>query len=161
MTEPRITRIYTDKNFIDLWSKILKPTKVKSVLTGGSNVPPGIIHEELSEKIIGSAMCVLNELKPGLDEKLYENALVIELVDQGLGVEQQKSFPVHYKEHFVGKLIPDLIVDNRIIVDAKVVESFNDAHFAQMLGYLSITGLRLALLLNFKHSKLKWKRVVK
>ena len=111
--------------------------------------------------IIGAAMRVLNELKPGLDEKLYENALVIELVDQGLKIDQQKSFPVHYKNRFIGKLVPDLIVDHQVIVDLKVVEAFNDTHIAQMLGYLSITGLRLAMLINFKHAQLKWKRVVK
>jgi GxxExxY protein len=57
-------------------------------------------------------------------------------------------------------LIPDLIVDGSVIVDAKVVSGFNDAHIAQMLGYLNITRLQLALLLNFKHSTLEWKRVV-
>lgn len=53
-------------------------------------------------------MAVLNELKPGLDEKLYENALVIELVARGHTVEQQREHPVHYKGHFIGKLVPDL-----------------------------------------------------
>jgi len=126
------------------------------------NDPSGrLLHSELSEKIIGAAIRVLNELKPGLDEKLYENALLIDLADQGLSVEQQKSFPVHYKDRFIGKLTPDLIVEGKVIVDPKVVEAFNDTHIAQMLGYLSITGLRLALLLNFKHAKLAWKRVVK
>ena len=106
-------------------------------------------------------MTVLNELKPGLDEKLYENALVIELTSRGHTIEQQRSFPVSYRGHFIGKLIPDLIVDNLVIADPKVVTSFNDSHIAQMLGYLNITGLEVALLLNFKDSKLHWKRVVK
>jgi GxxExxY protein len=65
-------------------------------------------HEELTGQIIGAAMAVLNELKPGLDEKLYENALVNELTGQGHTVEQQRSYPVHYREHFIGKLVPDL-----------------------------------------------------
>ncbi len=82
-----------------------------------------LIHEALSEHILGAAMTVLNELKPGLDEKLYENALVI--------------------------------------ADPKVVSGFNDTHLAQMTGYLALTGLRLALLLNFKYAKLQWKRVVR
>ena len=105
-------------------------------------------------------MAVLNELKPGLDEKLYENALVIELAERGHAVEQQREFPVHYHGHFIGKLVPDLIVDGKVIVDPKVVSAFNDTHIAQMLGYLNITGLDVALLLNFKEAKLTWKRVV-
>jgi GxxExxY protein len=75
-------------------------------------------------------------------------------------VGQQRSFSVHYRGHFVGKLVPDLIVDERVVVDPKVVVSFNDTHVAQMLGYLNITGLRVAMLLNFKSARLEWKRVV-
>jgi len=118
-------------------------------------------HEDITKDIIGAAMAVLNELKPGLDEKLYENALVIELVARGHTVEQQREYPVHYKGHFIGKLIPDLIVDGKVIVDPKVVTAFNDTHIAQMLGYLNITGLEVALLLNFKEATLTWKRVVR
>jgi len=120
-----------------------------------------LIHEDLSKSIIGCAMAVLNELKPGLDEKLYENALLIELKKKGHNVEQQRSFAVYYDETHIGTLIPDLIVDSRVIVDPKVVVSFNENHIAQMIGYLTITGMQLALLLNFKHAKLNWKRVVK
>ena len=118
-------------------------------------------HEDITKAIIGAAMAVLNELKPGLDEKLYENALVIELVARGHTVEQQREYPVHYRGHLLGKLIPDLIVDGRVIVDPKVVTAFNDTHIAQMLGYLNITGLEVALLLNFKEATLSWNRVVR
>ena len=104
-------------------------------------------------------MEVLNELRPGLDEKLYENALAVELQRRGHNVEQQKNYPVHYREQYVGKLVPDLIVDGKAIVDPKVVTAFNDTHIAQMLGYLNITELEVALLLNFKEAKLTWKRV--
>lgn len=120
-----------------------------------------LIHEELSKSIIGAAMTVLNELKPGLHEKLYENALVIELRKRGHEVEQQREFPVHYKGQFIGKLIPDLIVDQKVIVDPKVVTGFDDNHIAQMIGYLAKTDLQLALLLNFKYAKLRWKRIVR
>ena len=117
-------------------------------------------HKELSEAIIGAAMKVLNALRPGLDEKLYENALVIELTKGGHQVEQQRRFPVHYDGHLVGTLVPDLLVDEAAIVDTKVASAFHDSHVAQMLGYLNITGYDLALLLNFKFAKLQWKRVV-
>ena len=120
-----------------------------------------LIHKELSEDIIGAAMKVLNTLKPGLDEKLYENALVIELTKRGHRVDQQKSFPVHYEGQLIGTLVPDLIVDELVIVDPKVVTNFTDTHVAQMTGYLAITGLQLALLLNFKFARLGWKRIVR
>jgi len=118
-------------------------------------------HEDITKNIIGAAMAVLNELKPGLDEELYENALVIELVARGHTVEQQREYPVHYKGHFIGKLVPDLMVDGKVIADPKVVSAFNDTHLAQMLGCLNITGLEVALLLNFKEATLTWKRVVR
>lgn len=118
-------------------------------------------HEEITKDIIGAAMAVLNELKPGLDEKLYENALLIELVNRGHTVEQQREYPVHYKGHLIGKLVPDLIVDAVVIADPKVVTAFNDTHIAQMLGYLNITALDVAPLLNFKEAKLSWKRVIR
>jgi GxxExxY protein len=120
-----------------------------------------IVHAELSEAIIGAAMKVLNTLKPGLDEKAHENALVIELRKRGHRIEQQRRFDVLYDGQVVDTLVPDLIVDEAVIADPKVVDDFNAAHFAQMLGYLSITNLRLALLLNYKHADLRWKRVVR
>jgi len=120
-----------------------------------------LVHEALSREVVGAAMAVLNELKPGLDEKLYENALVLELRARGRKVEQQRQYPVSYRQRHIGTLIPDLIVDDLVIADPKVVTAFNDNHLAQMTGYLAITGLRLALLLNFKHATLGWKRVVR
>ena len=120
-----------------------------------------LIHEELSSDIIAAAMHVLNEMKPGLDEKLYERAMVIELRRRGHVVESQKKFSVFYQNELIGNLTPDLIVDDKVIVDPKVVAGFNEAHVAQMTGYLTITGLELALLLNFKSARLEWKRVVR
>ena len=120
-----------------------------------------VLHEKLSGAIIGIAMEVLNELRPGLDETLYERAMAIELRRQCHTVEMQRSFHVFYRGELIGTLIPDLIVDGSVIVDPKVVSAFNETHVAQMIGYLNITGLELALLLNFKNARLDWKRVVK
>ena len=120
-----------------------------------------LVHADVSEAIIGAAMTVLNTLKPGLDEKLYERALVIELLKKGHRVSQQQRFPVHYDGHLIGTLVPDLIVDGSVVVDPKVVSAFNETHMAQMLGYVAITDLKLALLLNFKNARLDWKRVVR
>src|SRR6058998_762893 len=120
-----------------------------------------MIHEELSGEIIGTGMEVLNELKPGLDEKLYERAMIIELKHRGHSVSVQSSFPVSYRGELIGNLIPDLIVDDAVIVDPKVVSCFSDTHVAQMIGYLNITRLDLALLMNFKNARLEWKRVLR
>lgn len=120
-----------------------------------------LIHPELSRAVIGCAMTVLNALKPGLNEKAYENALVLELQAHRIAVEQQCRYEVRYRGVMVDLLVPDLIVGRRIIVDPKVVEDFNASHIAQMAGYLAVTELRLAMLLNFKHATLQWKRVVR
>jgi GxxExxY protein len=105
-------------------------------------------------------MDVLNELRPGLDEKLYERAMKIELKHRGHSLSIQRAFPVLYRGELIGNLIPDLIVDDAVIVDPKVVACFTDTHVAQIVGYLNITGLDLALLLNFKNAQLEWKRVL-
>src|SRR5213083_3263256 len=109
-----------------------------------------MIHEELSGTIIGAALEVLNELKPGLDEKLYERAMIIELKHRGHSVTVQSSFPVSYRGELIGNLIPDLIVDDAVIVDPKVVSCFSDTHVAQMIGYLNITHLDLVVLPYFQ-----------
>src|SRR5712671_6438030 len=95
-----------------------------------------MIQEELSGEIIGAGMDVLNELRPGLDEKLYERAMIIELKRRGHTLSIQRAFPVFYRGELIGNLIPDLIVDDTVIVDPKVVACFTDTHIAQMLGYL-------------------------
>ena len=122
---------------------------------------PEYQHALLTQDIIGAAMLVLNELRPGLDEKLYDNALAIELRHRGHKVDQQARFPVNYRGEIIGTLVPDLLVDEAVIVDPKVTQTFSDSHIAQMIGYLSITNLVVALLLNFKFAKLQVKRVVR
>ena len=106
-------------------------------------------------------MTVLNTLKPGLDEKLYERASAIELEKRGRHVSPKREYPVYYDRQKVGSLIPDLVIDDLVIVDTKVVNASHEAHTAQMIGYLAITGLKLAILVNFKCRRLEWKRVVR
>ena len=119
-----------------------------------------LLYPELSEDIIGAAMTVLNTLKPGLSEKAYENALVIELRKRGHKVDQQQRFNVYYEGALIDTLVPDLIVDDLVIADPKKVTSFAHTHTEQMKGYLAITKLRLALLLNFNYADLRWQRIV-
>lgn len=118
-------------------------------------------HKELTHAIIGAAMEVLNELRPGQDERVYERALEVELGLRSHALERQKQYPINYKGVPIGTFIPDMIVEGKVIVDPKVVTAFNENHVAQMLGYLAITNLEVALLLNFKHAKLEWKRIVR
>ncbi len=107
-------------------------------------------HTELTREVIAAAIAVQKELRPGLGEKLYEVALCIELADRGIQFEQQPRYEAFYKKHFIGHLIPDLVVEDKIIVDVKCVESFTASHSAQIIGYLNITELEIGLLLNFK-----------
>lgn len=118
-------------------------------------------HAELTREVIGAAIEVQRSLKLGLDEKIYETALCIELAERGISFSQQPEYPIHYKGKFIGKLRPDLVIENSIIVEAKVAENFSQQHYSQLLGYLAITELELGLLLNFKTIPLGIKRLVK
>ena len=80
----------------------------------------------------------------------YERAMIIELKRRGHSLSIQRAFPIFYRGELIGNLIPDLIVDDAVIVDPKVAACFTDTHVAQMLGYLNITGLDLALPLNLR-----------
>ncbi len=118
------------------------------------------LYKEETHKIIGCAFEVLNTLGHGLLEKPYENALVVEFGLQQIPYQQQARFPVTYKAVQVGEYMPDLIVFNRIVVDTKVIERIGNNEKAQIINYLKITGLRVGLLLNFKHPKLEWERII-
>ena len=118
-----------------------------------------ILKEEVFG-VVGCAMEVLNELGHGLLEKPYENALVVELGLKNISVEQQSRYEVMYKGVQVGEYVPDLITHGKLVVDTKVIEQITNHNLGQMLNYLKITGLKVVLILNFKHPKLEWKRIV-
>ena len=119
-----------------------------------------VLHKELSFEIVGAAMEVLNTLGHGLNEKVYENALVAELRSRGIRVEQQKRLSVVYKNILVGEYVPDLLVDEKVILDTKVIEAISDAEVGQVMNYLRIAKLELGILLNFRRPKLEYRRVV-
>lgn len=120
-----------------------------------------LIYQDHSYQIIGCAMEVHNTLGPGLNEKPCENALAIEFKLAGIDFLQQQPFPVIYKGHVVGECIPDLIAFRKIVVEAKTVPSIGDSELGQMMNYLKITGHQLGIIINFRHPKLEWERVVK
>ena len=119
-----------------------------------------LLLKEETHQIIGHAFDLLNAIGHGLHEKIYENALVVEFKLQRITFDQQKRFPVVYKGTQVGGFVPDLIAFGAIIVDAKVIDRITDHERGQMINYLRITGLRVGLILNFKHPRLDWDRVV-
>lgn len=105
-------------------------------------------------------MEVHNTIGNVLNEKIYENALVVECRLRKISYDQQPRFPVDYKGCRVGEFIPDLILHGSIIVDTKTIDRITDYELAQMLNYLRVTGLPLGLIINFKHAKLEVKRVI-
>ena len=120
----------------------------------------GLKYEKETQQIIGCAMQVLNTLGHGLLEKPYENALVVEFKEKGIHYQQQPRFDVVYKGINVGEYIPDLIVFDKIVADAKVIERIGKHEMGQMFNYLKITGHKVGLILNFKRMRLEWKRIV-
>jgi len=111
-------------------------------------------------QIVGCAIEVLNTLGHGIVEKPYENALVVEFGLRNIPYRQQPLFDVLYKGNKVGLFIPDLIAFDAVVVDTTVIDKITDHERGLMLNYLRITKLRVGVILNFKHAKLEWERIV-
>ena len=116
--------------------------------------------DKITETIIGDAMKVSNALGSGFLEKVYENALCLELERSGLGVEKQNSIAVTYEGSMVGEYFADILVNEQVIVEVKAVKSIEEIHQAQLLNYLKATGIHLGLILNFGTPRLGIKRMV-
>ena len=127
-------------------------------LTG--HTPDKLLLRAETHQILACAFDVLNELGHGLNEKCYENALVVEFALRKIASVQQRQFDVLYKGHKVGLFIPDLIAFDQVIVDAKVIDQITDHERGQMKNYLRITKVRVGLIMNFQHPKLQWERIV-
>ena len=113
-----------------------------------------------TEKIIGFAFEVLNEIGHGLNEKIYENSLTVLFKQNNIAFDQQRRFSVVFRGVQVGEFIPDLIAFGSVIVDTKVIDRITDHERGQMLNYPRITKLRVGLILNFKNSRLEFDRIV-
>jgi len=116
--------------------------------------------DALTEQVIGSAYKVANNLGYGFLEKVYENALRLELVKSGLDVKQQKPINVVYCDEVVGEFVADLFIDNELIIELKSVRTIDGAHIAQCLNYLKATRKSLGLVINFGEQNVQVKRVV-
>ena len=121
---------------------------------------PKLLFKEEVFQIVGCAIEVLNTLGHGIIEKPYENALVVEFRLRAVPFRQQPVFDLFYKEIKVGLFVPDLIAFDAIVVDTKVIDRISEHERGLMLNYLRITKLRVGVILNFKHRKLEWERVV-
>jgi GxxExxY protein len=114
----------------------------------------------ISRTIIGGAQAVNSKLGFGFLEKVYENALAIELRNRGMKLDHQHPVHVRCGEEIVGDYIADLLIEGSIVVEVKAVSVLNRAHHAQCINYLRATGLSVCLLLNFGRPRLELKRIV-
>lgn len=117
------------------------------------------LHSELTEKIIGQAFNVYNVLGCGFLEKVYENALCKKLADAGLKAQQQYPVKVIFEEEIIGEYCADILVEDKVIVELKAVESLNSIFEVQLVNYLKATGIEVGRLINFG-KKLDIKRKV-
>jgi len=124
------------------------------------NTNKELIHGDLVGLIVGAAFEVHNVLGYGFLEKVYENALLVEMAKRGMNVEAQKALKVKYKDAIVGDYVADLIVDEKVIVELKAEDTYNKQHEAQLLNYLKATGLKVGVLINFGRTKCDFKRLV-
>src|SRR6267143_3045552 len=128
--------------------------------TNGHEYGIAEIVEGVADKVIGAAYEVANILGPGFLEKVYERALLRELSLRGMRARSQVSFPVAYKEHYIGEYLADLLVEDQLIVELKCVERFSNEHLAQCINYLKASHLEKALLINFQKPRVEWKRIL-
>ena len=116
--------------------------------------------ERLSHRVLKCAQNVSHGLGAGFLEKIYENALRIELTQAGIPFQSQQKFVVSYKGENIGDYIADIVVDNRLLIELKALSGFSREHDAQVMNYLKASGLTVGLLLNFGVTKLGVRRVV-
>ena len=120
-----------------------------------------LIYEELSKKVINAYYNVQKILGKGLAEKVYENALCIELEEMGIPYVRQKELPVEYKGHNIGNYIADIVVDEKIILELKAVNAITQDHVAQTLNYVNLTHSKVGYILNFSQQEgLGFKRLL-
>lgn len=133
----------------------------ESVFVGGSlkgNLM-SFHHKDITEQIIGASFEVYNTLGYGFLEKVYKNAMQVELIKRGLACLTESPIQVRYKQVVVGEYFADLFVDEKVIVELKVAKEYNSADEAQLLNKLKATGITVGLLINFGKDKVEFKRL--
>jgi GxxExxY protein len=122
------------------------------------NANKTIVHKDLAYEVMGAVYEVHNELGAGFLEKVYERALLEEFNIRGINAVAQKDISVLYKGRFVGHYTADIVVEDKILLELKSIESLSRVHEAQILNYLKATGLRLGILINFGNERVESKR---
>jgi GxxExxY protein len=116
-------------------------------------------NSDTTETILKCCFQVMNTLGSGFLESVYRNSLVVALTNQGLKVTAEKGFEVVFLEKKVGIFVPDLIVEDEVIVELKCCQNLSGEHQAQLINYLAVTKIEIGLLVNFGNRKLEFKRV--
>jgi len=116
--------------------------------------------KETTEQVIGAAFEVYNKLGYGFLEKVYKNAMQVELIQRGCACETESQIKVHYKGVIVGDYFADLLVNESVIVELKIANQYNPSDEAQLLNELKATGIKVGLLINFGKEKVEFKRLV-
>ena len=108
-----------------------------------------LLYSDITDKILKAFYTVYNKLGFGFLEKVYENALLVELIEMNLYCEKQKPIKVYYRNKIVGEYYADIMVENKVILELKAAERLAEAHELQLINYLKATELEVGLLLNF------------
>jgi GxxExxY protein len=118
-----------------------------------------LVYEELSRKVLEACFNVFKHLTTGLLESVYENAICIEFDELGVPYERQKRLSIFYKGKNIGDFVPDIVVDNKIILELKSIPELTSANTAQLINYLNITHYKVGYLLNFGEGR-DYKRIL-
>jgi GxxExxY protein len=119
-----------------------------------------LLHQDVTEQIIGAAFEVHKHLGHGFLEKVYKNAMKVELDLRKVACEMEAPIKVHFKQKLVGDYFADLFVASCVMVELKVAKAYNPADEAQLLNELKATGIKVGLLINFGKDKVEFKRFV-
>ncbi|MBE0686703.1 MAG: GxxExxY protein [Anaerolineaceae bacterium] len=119
------------------------------------------LHWEITQKIIGCAMCVHNRIGAGFQEVIYQRALAMEMEKQGLSFVREFEIPIHYDLREIGSRRVDFFVKEKIMVEIKAVGRIENVHLAQAINYLEAFNIDIGLLINFGSSSLQFKRLNK
>ena len=134
-------------------------TRIKELEPAGSH-PDKLLHRDVTEAVIGVAFAVHSELGYGFLEKVYQQALQVELIRANRRAELEVPIAVRYGGVIVGEYFADLLVDGVVVVEIKVAADYRPADEAQLLNQLKATSMRVGLLINFGRSKVQFRRMV-
>lgn len=117
-----------------------------------------MLYEDITAKILEACFEVSNELGVGYIESVYENALLVALLQKGLKAERQVWLKVNFRGVVVGDFKADMIIETKILLELTAVENLTKEHYAQVLNYLKTTGIEVGLIVNFGNPRLQYRR---